>query len=173
MGKSFGNYVALTEKPNDMFGKLMSITDDLIISYFTLLTDVPLSEISDMEKSMKEGSNPMEFKKKLAFTITADLNSEREAKEAQEHFEKTVQKGDVPQDISILAVPTETYASLGTVALVKESGVASSNNEARRLIEQGAVQLNGQKITDPNAKPDINDGDILKVGKLNFFKLKK
>lgn len=166
MSKTFGNFVSLTEKPGDMFGKLMSITDDLILEYFTLLTDVSMSEIEKMKVSMDQGSNPMEYKKKLAFTITSDLHGESEAKEAQKHFEKTIQKGEVIEPIPSPAPPGDQI-----IDIIQKAKPDLSRSEIRRLIEQGAVELDEKKITDPNAEFDSYEGKILKVGKRSFYKL--
>jgi tyrosyl-tRNA synthetase len=166
MSKSFGNFVSLTENPNDMFGKLMSITDDLIIEYFTLLTDVSMDEIQGMRAAMDQGSNPMEFKKKLAFTITADLHGEDEARTAQEHFEKTVQQGEVTE-----AVPLSVATGQTILEIISAAKPEMSKSEIRRLVEQGGVELAGKKVTDATQIPEISGGDILRVGKRNYFSL--
>ncbi|MBP9700247.1 tyrosine--tRNA ligase [Candidatus Woesebacteria bacterium] len=164
MGKSFGNFISLTEDPTNMYGKLMSVSDDVIVDYFRLLTDVPTVEIESMEKEMKSGTNPMEYKKKLAFTITSGLHSEELAASAQTHFESTVQNKEVG-DATALTVPKES----SLLDIIKLAQPELSNNEVRRLIEQGGVSLDGEKKTDPQEK--ILTTGTLKVGKRQFYSI--
>lgn len=164
MGKSFGNFISLTEDPTNMYGKLMSVADDVIIEYFRLLTDVPTAEITAMEQAMQSGTNPMEYKKKLAFTITSGLHSVELATTAQDHFERTVQNKEVTEAIE-LVVPT----GISMIELLKLAQPETSNNDLRRLIEQGGVSLAGEKKTDPQEK--ITSAGTLKVGKRQFFEI--
>jgi len=164
MGKSFGNFISLTEDPTNMYGKLMSVSDEVIVDYFRLLTDVPTVEIESMEKEMKSGTNPMEYKKKLAFTITSGLHSEELAASAQTHFESTVQNKEVG-DATALTVPKES----SLLDIIKLAQPELSNNEVRRLIEQGGVSLDGEKKTDPQEK--ILTTGTLKVGKRQFYSI--
>lgn len=166
MSKSYGNFVALTENPNDMYGKLMSIGDDLIVEYFTLLTDLEMSEIEDMENAIAAGTNPMEFKKKLAHTITKMYHNVEDANAAAEHFKTTVQDGGVPSDIETLTVNGNLLDA------ISEALPEISKSQLRRLSEQGAISINDEKV-DLMAEHSFANGDILKVGKRNFFKLKK
>jgi tyrosyl-tRNA synthetase len=166
MSKTFNNFVGLMEKPTDMFGKLMSITDDLIIEYFTLLTDVSMDEIESMQQAMKSGSNPMEFKKKLAHTITADLHGVKKGDEALEHFEKTVQRGEV-----IDAQELSTEEGMTILDIILKAKPEMSKSEIRRLIEQGGVELDGEKVTDPAVLPNVKNKSILRVGKRNYYHL--
>jgi tyrosyl-tRNA synthetase len=169
MGKSLGNFIAMTETPEDMYGKLMAITDAIIINYYTLLTDIPAVEIADMERGLADGSaHPMELKKKLAFTITKQYHGETLAQAAQEHFEKTVQKKEVPTDLPVLAITTPT---LSTLDLVMLTDTQPSRSAAARLIEQGGVELDGQKLTDWKAMVSINTDSVLRVGKRQYFRL--
>lgn len=165
MGKSFGNFISLTEDPTNMYGKLMSVSDDVIVDYFRLLTDVPTVEIDTMEKEMQSGTNPMEYKKKLAFTITSGLHSEELATTAQDHFESTVQNKEVG-DATAVAVPKESTL----LDIIKLAQPDLSNNEVRRLIEQGGVSLAGEKKTDPQEK--ILIAGTLKVGKRQFYSIR-
>jgi tyrosyl-tRNA synthetase len=169
MGKSLGNFIAMTETPEDMYGKLMAITDAIIINYYTLLTDVPAVEIADMERGLANGSaHPMELKKKLAFTITKQYHGEALAQAAQEHFEKTVQKKEVPTDLPEIIV---TIPLLSALDLVMLTNTQPSRSAATRLIEQGGVELDGQKLTDWKAMVSINTGAVLRVGKRQYFRL--
>ncbi len=165
MGKSFGNFISLTEDPTNMYGKLMSVADDVIIEYFRLLTDVPTAEITAMEQAMQSGTNPMEYKKKLAFTITSGLHSAEDATTAQDHFERTVQNKEVTEAIE-LVVPTE----ISVIELVKLAQPEASNNDLRRLIEQGGVSLAGEKKTDPQEK--VTTPGTLKVGKRQYYSIR-
>lgn len=164
MSKSYGNFVALTEEPNDMYGKLMSVADDEIITYFTVLTDVAMDEIDGMKQAINNGENPMEFKKRLAFEITKQYHDEAGAQAAQENFEKTVQNKEVPDEVPEISVSSDMNLG-GTLntAMPEES-----NSNLRRLVEQGAVSLNDQKLSDLNQP--IESG-ILKVGKRRYFKI--
>lgn len=172
MSKSYGNYVALTDTPNDMFGKLMSIGDEQIIEYFTLLTDTPLAEVKSMQQKIAAGENPMTFKKQLAFTITEMYHNTTAAQAAQEHFQQMVQERGVPTDIPTVEVPTE---KLTVIELLMLCTSEHSKSELRRLVEQGGVSLVDpeQKLTDPVAELTLKDGTIIKVGKRRYFKIKK
>lgn len=170
MSKSYNNYVALNENPIDMYGKLMRITDDVIIEYFTLLTDVSNQEVAQMDQAIKAGENPMQFKKRLAHTITMQLHSVDQANEAAAHFQHTIQDGATPTNVAEVLYPSLATTSL---QLVKTALPGYSNSEIRRLLSQGAVSVDG-KILEDNAEIfDYHEGQILKVGKRNYFSLKK
>lgn len=170
MSKSLGNYIALTEAPNDMYGKLMSIADEMIIDYFVTLTDVSADEISGMQRAMSEGQNPMEFKKKLALTITQQYHDKQAALQAQEVFEKTVQGNQLPGDMPTVQVDK---AKIQLLDLLAQSVKDESKSQLRRLIEQSAVELlpNGQKPTDPYEEVDLSQTQIIRVGKRRYFRI--
>ncbi|MCA9372833.1 tyrosine--tRNA ligase [Candidatus Woesebacteria bacterium] len=168
MSKSYSNYIALTEDPIQMYGKIMSVVDDQIIPYFTVLTDVELSEVEKMQQAMTAGENPMEFKKRLAFTITESYHNVALAREAQEHFERVVQQQTPPEDLPKVTTPS---ANPTVLELVGACCPALSRTEQRRLIEQGAVRLNDQKLQDFAATIAIKTDDILKVGKREYYQL--
>jgi tyrosyl-tRNA synthetase len=170
MSKSYGNFIALTEAPNDMYGKLMSITDDLILEYFRLLTDVPLAEVEQIERKLKNGANPMPFKKQLALTITTMYHSEELATQAQAHFEKTVQNKQVPDDIPTVQLPA---SSITMLELLKLLNTGFSSNELRRLLEQGGVELlpSGEKPASVDQRIDPKQVEVVRVGKRKFFKV--
>ncbi len=172
MSKSFGNFVALTEAPNDMYGKLMSIADNQIIEYFTLLTDVPMTDIEAMATSMQQGTNPMEFKKRLAHTLTAFYHDTTAADAAQAHFEQTVQKGDLPADMPEVVV-AESSARL--LDVLKQAWPEETNSNWRRLIEQGGVELlpSGEKPSDPNHMLDLDHVEVVRAGKRRYIRIKK
>lgn len=169
MSKSYNNYVALTENPTDMYGKLMSISDEMIIDYFTVLTDVPITEIEEIKKSMTTGENPMIFKKKLAFIITQMYHNEKEARKSEQHFQTISQKKGIPENnpVHLISASSTTVFSLASGAR-KEL----SNSEIRRRIEQRAVSIDSQKYTNPNEEITPKSGSILKTGKRDFHQIK-
>lgn len=174
IGKTEGNVIALTSPPNDFYGMVMNLPDEVLVKCFECTTDLPLEEVQKIKKALEEGENPMIYKKFLAFTLTRMLNDEKKAKEAKEHFEKTVQEGEIPSDIpeKVISLPAQAgNQQLVIVKILVESGLTNSNAEAKRLVEQGGVELNGQKITDPNQTIKVNSGDILKAGKRKYIKL--
>jgi len=168
MGKSLGNFIPLQSSAEDLYGRLMSVTDDVMGDYFRLLTDVPLEEIASLEASVQAGTmNPMEMKKRLAHEITTWLHDESAAQRAAEHFAKTVQARELPTQIPSLKV----NATVSVLDLVMLSGVPSSKSEARRLLEQGGVELDAQKLSDPLQSLNLGGGETLRVGKRNYFEL--
>lgn len=167
MGKSLGNFISLTETPENMYGKLMSVVDDVFLSYFELLTSVSSDEIAQMKSAIAEGENPMPFKKRLALDITTQYHGLQAAQFAQEHFERTVQQREVPESIPNLIMVSE----LPVLELVMQSGVPSTRSEARRLIEQGGVSLDGEKLLNPREVLQSSTGKVLRVGKRQYFRL--
>lgn len=171
MSKSYGNYVALTENPIDMYGKLMRISDDMIIDYFTALTDVPLEEIKQMKQAMADGENPMQFKKKLALTITEMYHDAKKAQQAEQHFEKTVQGDKIPAEIPQVAIPQDvkTIGEVLKLCLPEES-----NSQLRRWLKQGAVELipTNNKPQKFGKKIDLSEVEVIRVGKRRFFEIK-
>ena len=164
MSKSLGNYIGVTEAPEEIYGKVMSIPDSLIMNYFELLTDVPDQELEEFRQGLKgETVNPMELKKRLAREIITQLYSKEAAAEAEGHFERTVQKREVPKEISL---GTKSVGSLQDY-LVKNQ-LAKSRSEAKRLIEQGAVYLDGKRVTDVNFT--FPKDTIIRVGKRRYLK---
>ncbi len=138
MSKSYGNFIALTENPKDMYGKLMSVADDMIIEYFTVLTNVTQSDIDTMENAIAAGQNPMQFKKRLAFVITEMYHSTQDAQAAEEHFESTVQKKELPSAMPEITLQEDPITVLDCV---KACMPQESSSQLRRLIGQGAVEL--------------------------------
>lgn len=169
MSKSYGNYIALTENNIDMYGKLMSTADSEIITYFEVLTDLSVAEIDEMKKSIADGVNPMEFKKRLAFEITRMYHNDELAKEAADHFQKTVQNKELPDEILEVEVSEN---SLNIIDLLKLLMPEESNSQLRRLVMQGAVQIDNQKITDVSQVVQVLAGQVVKVGKRNYYKIK-
>ena len=147
MSKSLGNYIAVEDPPNEMYGKVMSLPDGLISDYFEFLTDVPDGDLEDMRRSLQEDSvNPMELKKWLAREITVQFWGLEAGREGEEYFEKVVQRREMPEhtrDYTYVMLPEDAT----TASVLVKAGVVSSQSEAKRLISQGAVEIEGQKIT--------------------------
>jgi tyrosyl-tRNA synthetase len=169
MSKSYNNFIALTDQPNDMYGKLMSISDDLIIEYFTLLTDEPIESVEKIAQEMRGGTNPMAFKKKLAFCITEQYHSTKAAQTAAEYFEKTVQNKDVPEDIEAVTLPTSEMRLIDVLKLCLPE---ESSGNLKRLIEQGGVELlpTNERPTDIQAIINFSNIQHIKLGKRRYFK---
>jgi tyrosyl-tRNA synthetase len=169
MSKSYNNFVSLIENPADMFGKLMSVADSEIITYFEVLTDTSTEELKTLQARLESGENPMELKKRLAFEITRWLHDETEATQAQSHFEKTVQNKELPDKIPSLQVEEKNTTMLNLVSLARPE---MSKSEARRLIEQGGVELDGAKHHNPIDAVVVKNGQVLRVGKRQYFKIR-
>ena len=170
MSKTKGNGINLSDSSEDMFGKAMSYPDHLITKGLRLLTDVATEDIWQIEKQMEAGENPMQYKKLMAFEIVKVIKGENAAKQAQEHFEKTVQKGEVDMQNAI-EVPVTVNETI--FEIIKNANIENvSGSEIRRVIEQAGVEINNQKVTDPNQKTQMKTGDIIKFGKRIFLRVK-
>lgn len=169
IGKTEGNVIALTDRPEELYGKIMALGDDVVVKGLEYLTDVPLEEIHDLADRIDHGDNPMIYKKKLAFEVVKQLSSAGEATKAQEHFERTIQAHELPQEMTEISVPS--HAMVHEDFLV-EHGLASSKSDAKRLFQQGGVEVDGEKVTDPNATIQVKDGMIVRVGKRRIVKIK-
>ena len=162
MSKSLDNYVGVTDAPEDMFGKLMSISDELMWKYYELLTDVSVKEI----EALRSSGDPMSAKLDLAGRILEDFHSADDAERARRHFDAVVRNKDVPDD-----VPEHRVAGpIAVSKLIADAGLAGSRSEARRLIRQGAVSLGAEKIAD-DVELDGTDDRILKVGKRRYLRV--
>ncbi|HJX12276.1 MAG TPA: tyrosine--tRNA ligase [Dehalococcoidales bacterium] len=167
MSKSLGNYIGVDEPPEDIYGKTMSIRDDFILPYFELLTDVPDSELAGFKKQLAEtGFNPMTLKKRLARELVTQLYSAREAAAAEAHFSKVVQQGETPDEMRTIEL-SDSNPDIRRI-LVAE-GMVGSMSEAVRLINQGAVKINGEKLSTFNAR--VQNDSIIQVGKRLFVKV--
>lgn len=168
MSSSWGNTINLTDAPNDMFGKVMSVPDELIIEYLVHCTRVSLSEVQAWEEKLKAGENPRDAKVFLAKSLVALYHSQEAAEAAEAYFTNTFSKGELPDNVEELSV------QVGNLVLdaLAESGLAASKSDARRKIEQGAVSIEGEKLTDVNSTfAEIHNQKILKVGKKDFRKI--
>jgi tyrosyl-tRNA synthetase len=166
MSKSLGNYIGVTEPPEEIFGKIMSIPDELLYNYYELLTDIDDEALLNIGKSLNnETVNPMELKKQLGLNIVENLYDRGSAIEAEEHFRRTVQHKELPDEICEYAV-TADNASLRD--FIVEAGLCKSRGEAKRLVLQGAVEVDGNTVKDSNFL--LSSGNIIKVGKRRYVK---
>lgn len=165
IGKTEGNVIGLTDPPTDFYGKIMSLGDDAIIPCLTLLTDMSDEDINTTKEQMKTGENPMVFKKQLAHTLTAQLHTKSEADDAQADFEKRFQKGNVSESelpvVSLNSLKTDSSIADALVAF----GLASSKSEAKRLIEQKAVKINGNIVEIAKDLHNLKKNDTVEVGR--------
>ncbi|HQC63025.1 MAG TPA: tyrosine--tRNA ligase [Candidatus Marinimicrobia bacterium] len=170
MSKSLGNYIGIDDEPDEMYGKIMSIPDNLILKYFTLVTDYSLAQLQEVKRRLNDGqTNPMVLKKELARAIIKMYHSESAARQAEQNFEQIFSKKEIPDDIEEIIIPSSDLPK-PLVKLLTECGAVSSNGEARRLIQQGGVRINDEKINDINYAIQNKGEYITKVGKRRFFK---
>jgi tyrosyl-tRNA synthetase len=161
MSKSLGNYIGVAEAPEQIYGKAMSVPDSLLMDYFELLTDVPDKELDEFKND--PAANPMTLKKRLAREIITQLYNGKAASEAEGHFERTVQRKEKPDEI---ALGTKSGKSLQDYLV--ENQLAKSKSEARRLIDQGGVYVNDERVKDANYT--VKKGDIIRAGKRRYIK---
>ncbi len=167
MSKSLGNYIGVNEDPNEMFGKTMSIPDELITRYFELVTMVAQDEIDNMQKAMQEGTaNPRDIKMRLAREIIAIYHSQEEAQKAQERFQLVFSQRDIPEDIPEVTVKEK---ELWLPKFLHEQGMVDSTSDGRRMLKQGAVKINGEKYEEENIKAE--NAMVVQVGKRKFIRL--
>ncbi len=173
MSKSLGNYIGFTEPAEDIFGKVMSISDPLMFRYWELLTDLPVPEIDRRKVEIESGSlHPMRFKAELAARIVCDFHGADAARRAEEHFARVHQRGEEPTDMPVFRL--ERSAATATLAnLIVQSGLAPSKTEARRLLTAGAVSIDGNKITEVAAPIPSGISDfVLRCGRLRFVRVR-
>jgi len=171
IGKTEGNAIALADKPEDLFAKIMALPDDIILKGFEYLTDILIEEIKKIDATLRSGENPVAYKKKLAFEIVKQLNTVDDAKKAQENFEKTVQKKEKPTNIPTVIVKDPNRP---IDEILVETGFVSSKSEAKRVILQGGTGVEGAKVTNPNTifSSVASSGTTVQVGPLKFKKVK-
>jgi tyrosyl-tRNA synthetase len=170
MSKSYGNYIGITESPNEMFGKLMSISDDLMWRYFELLSFRTLKEIQQYRDAVEEGKNPRDIKFKLAQEIVARFHDDDSATKAKTEFIARFQKGAIPDDVIEHDLKSDN-GEMGIAYLLKHVEIVVSTSEAFRMIQQGAVKIDGEKISDKNLKIKSGTTHIYQVGKRKFAKV--
>ena len=171
MSKSLGNYIGITEDPDSMFGKLMSISDELMWRYFELLSFRPLSEIAALHGQAASGRNPRDVKFELAREIVARFHDAAAAERAQRNFTARVSEKAVPQDLPVKVVPVES-GGLRLANLLKEAGLAASTTEARRKIEEGAVRIDGARVSDLALTLKAGAEHVLQVGAKRFARVR-
>jgi tyrosyl-tRNA synthetase len=166
MSKSKGNYIGVTDSPKDMFGKIMSISDEMMENYYTLLTDMPREKIAELTNPDK--THPKEAKILLGKTIVAQFYDEAKAESAAEEFEKVFAQKQVPKDMPVVKISKEPIAA---AKLLLKCSLVSTGGEGKRLIAQGGLTINGEKITDQNKLITPANGMVVRAGKLKFAKL--
>lgn len=170
MSKSLGNYIGIDEAPGEMFGKVMSISDELMWKYYELLTDLSPAEITDLKTAISNGENPRNLKVRLAKLIIKDFHSQADADAAEDEFVKRFVQKEVPDVIDEKRIEAGTYQ---LSQLLAETGLAGSKGEARRLIEQGGVKVDNDKASGANSEVEIDaDGVLLQVGKRKFLRVR-
>lgn len=173
MSKSLGNYIGVDEPPNEMFGKTMSLPDSMIMPYFEYLTDVSDGELGEIRGALDGSSvNPMDLKKRLAGELVQQFHDADAARAAQEYFERTVQGGVSPDDIKSYELPPSSeLAGKRLSRVLVDAGLAGSVSDARRLINQGAVQLDGEKVAADSSASDLEPGTTLRAGRRRMVRL--
>ncbi|WP_298607385.1 tyrosine--tRNA ligase [uncultured Thiothrix sp.] len=170
MSKSLGNYIGITDAPNDMFGKIMSVSDELMWRYFDLLSFRPLSEINKLRQDVVNGFNPRDVKFLLAEELITRFHNKAAAAAAQEDFITRFQKGALPDDLPEVSVETESVG-LPIANLLKNAGLVDSTSEAFRMIQQGGVKIDGTKVEDRNLLISKGTIAVIQVGKRKFAKV--
>jgi len=174
MSKSLGNYIALEDPPDEMYGKTMSLPDAVMMDYFELVTDVPDEELAEMQEALRARSvNPMELKMRLAREIVGQFHSPDGAREAEERFTKVFRKRELPEEVQELPLPRrllETLVAPDVLASrLKDLGVVPSTSEARRLMRQGAIKIDGERVTDRAVRLQV--GSIIRLGRHRFLRI--
>jgi tyrosyl-tRNA synthetase len=171
MSKSLNNYVGITEPPEEMFGKLMSISDDLMWRYFDLLSSRKVSELEQLKIDAAEGMNPRDIKFMLASEIVERFHSRSDSRNAKEEFVNRFQKGGMPARIVEKVIDSSGEEML-IAKVIKEAGLVASTSEALRMLEQGAVRIDGERVTDRGRKIAVGNAGIFQVGKRRFARIR-
>ncbi len=173
MSKSLDNYIGINESPQQIYGKTLSIPDKLIYDYFVLATNLPAGDLASIKAELDNpANNPRNTKRRLARELVALYHSREAAKLAEEEFDRIFVKKDLPDEVPDRAVSAEG-GTIGIIKLLTEAGLVSSNSEARRMVDQGAVSVDGTKVVDPNALVNLERAAIVKVGKRRFARVSK
>lgn len=171
MSKSLGNYVGITDEPSDMFGKLMSISDDLMFRYFELLSSRTMDDIARLKQDMESGAvHPKDVKVMLAMELVERFHDASSAASARKAFESQFSRGEVPDDIPVYKIPADVEGPVFIPRLLKDAGLVKSSGEARRLLKQGAVSVDGRKIDSEETEVPAG-GLVMKVGKRRYLKI--
>jgi tyrosyl-tRNA synthetase len=172
MSKSLGNYIGITDPPEDMFGKIMSVSDELMWRYLELLSARSMSEIDAWRVSVQGGTNPRDIKFELAGEMVARFHSPSAAREAKDAFIARFQQGVVPDDLPELTVMADTAGGASVARLLKDAGLAKSTSEALRLIGQGGVKIDGERLGDERLLCPVGSVHLFQVGKRRFAKVR-
>ncbi len=170
MSKSLNNYIGVADSPDDMFGKIMSVSDELMWRYFELLSFRPMSEIEQFKTDIDNGTNPRDIKFILAKEIITRFHDEASAEKSQQNFIDRFKKGKIPDDINEFEMQS-TDGSLGIAYIIKDAGMTNSTGEAIRMIKQGAVKIDGEKVVDTKLTVESNTSKVYQVGKRKFAKV--
>ena len=171
MSKSLNNYISIDEDPNEMFGKIMSVSDELMWRWFELLSFLPEEQIRDLQKEMKDGKNPRDIKFILAEELVDRFHEVGDGKKCKEAFLERFQKGKMPDEIELI-VHTIEGESILLVNLLKNTNMINSVSEGNRLIKQGGIKINSEKVEDPKQEIPKGSESIYQVGKRKFLKIK-
>ena len=171
MSKSLNNYVAIDEEPDEMFGKIMSISDDLMWRWFELLSFMSEEEINSLKKEMQDGKNPRDIKFILAEEIVDRFHKDGDGQKCKESFLNRFQKGQIPENVDSVKVNIDGESIL-LVNLLKETNMIASISEGNRLIKQGGIKVNSEKVNDPKFEISVNSENLYQVGKRRFLKIK-
>ena len=171
MSKSLDNYVGINEDPDEMFGKIMSISDDLMWRWFELLSFMSEEEINSLKKEMQDGKNPRDIKFILAEEIVDRFHKDGDGQKCKESFLNRFQKGQIPENVDSVKVNIDGESIL-LVNLLKETNMIASISEGNRLIKQGGIKVNSEKVNDPKFEISINSENLYQVGKRRFLKIK-
>ncbi len=171
MSKSLDNYVAIDEEPDEMFGKIMSISDDLMWRWFELLSFMSEEDINFLKKEMQDGKNPRDIKFILAEEIVDRFHKDGDGQKCKESFLNRFQKGQIPENVELVKVNIDGESIL-LVNLLKETNMIASISEGNRLIKQGGIKVNSEKVNDPKFEISVNSENLYQVGKRRFLKIK-
>ncbi|MBN2700323.1 MAG: tyrosine--tRNA ligase [Methylothermaceae bacterium] len=171
MSKSLGNYIGINEPPDEMFGKLMSISDELMWRYFELLSFRPLEEIGAWQNACETGANPRDYKVQLALEIVTRFHEAAAARKALENFEGRFKRGLLPEDLELRRLPASDPKGYPIGRLLKDAGLVKSTSEALRMIKQGAVRIDGERLSDPGRIIPAGETHVFQVGKRRFAKI--
>ncbi|MBI4387438.1 MAG: tyrosine--tRNA ligase [Candidatus Omnitrophica bacterium] len=173
MSKSLGNHIALNDTANEMFGKVMSIPDNLIVRYYKHLTDGTIQEVEQVKESLNQGTNPRDVKAELARKIISRFYGSEAAKKASDQFDQIFKQKELPDEIAEIKIPVSKLREnqIDVVSLLQEAKMVSSKSEARRLVEQGGVKVNQTKVSSPDAKVSLKTPIVLQCGKRKFARV--
>ncbi|WP_313999011.1 tyrosine--tRNA ligase [uncultured Paenibacillus sp.] len=176
MSKSLGNYIGIDEEPNEMYGKAMSVPDELMAKYYELATDIGNEELARLKQGLQDGTvHPRDAKMKLAATFVRMYHGEEAAAAAEQHFVTVFQQRALPDEIEEIELPDSELEGgrIRIVKLLTALGLQASGSEAKRSVQQGAVKINEVKIGDPGAEIEPQDGDVIQVGKRKFARIRR